>query len=490
MCGAPGRPIVPSRGLRVLLCRMLIPIAATASAAALGAWAYGTYGPNGSLFGRAVGRGPTRERVAYLTFDDGPNPGATEPILGTLACRPRRSVRACAASSDRVPSSCCTTAMATIREATGAVPRPRSRGSSRMRGPRDIPCARSESWSCEVPGGAVARMAARPGGRRPGAQVLHRLPVAGDLRGAAGRRSVAPRRRVGGEPLVARGQGVGLAPHSEARRAPQLARGPGGQPGGRGGERPVRRGGGRGRARAPDRTAGRGAGGRRGVVGRVDPRGGGAGPRLVSRDGAERAAARAVAAGSTDRGGAGARGGAVARVGTRLGVACRPVAGIAPVAARRAANHGSGRSLAVADGLCALQLGRPVGHVSPRAASHPRAGVAGRFVHRPHRREPGWAAAAYAREHRRHPSGAGCGPVAVRRGARERGRGRVGAARPTGTARAVPGGDGDGLAGAPARMCARLKSDGEREKRVTRLPHGRLLSARVPHIPDAGGGRA
>src|SRR5256886_1365358 len=176
-------------------------------------------------------------------------------------------------------------------------------------------------------------MAARPGGRRPGAQVLHRLPVAGDLRGAAGRRSVAPRRRAGGESLVARGQGVGLASDPEARRAPQLARGPGGQPGGRGGERPVRRGGGRGRARAPDRAAGRGAGGRRGVVGRVDPRGGGAGPRLVSRDGAERAAARALAAGRTDRGGPGARGGAVARVGARLGGARRPAAGIATVAA-------------------------------------------------------------------------------------------------------------------------------------------------------------
>src|SRR5438132_10663025 len=85
MCGAPGRPIVPSRGLRVYYARMLIPIAATASAAALGAWAYGTYRPNDPLFGRAVGRGPTRERVAYLTFDDGPNPGATEPILETLA---------------------------------------------------------------------------------------------------------------------------------------------------------------------------------------------------------------------------------------------------------------------------------------------------------------------------------------------------------------------------------------------------------------------
>src|SRR5437016_9808930 len=85
MCGAPGRPIVPSRGLRVYYARMLIPIAATAGAAALGAWAYGTYEPNSPLFGRAVGRGPTRERVAYLTFDDGPNPGATGAILDALA---------------------------------------------------------------------------------------------------------------------------------------------------------------------------------------------------------------------------------------------------------------------------------------------------------------------------------------------------------------------------------------------------------------------
>src|SRR5207253_201763 len=64
---------------------MLIPIAATASAAALGAWAYGTYEPNSPLFGRAVGRGPTRDRVAYLTFDDGPNAGATGAILDALA---------------------------------------------------------------------------------------------------------------------------------------------------------------------------------------------------------------------------------------------------------------------------------------------------------------------------------------------------------------------------------------------------------------------
>jgi len=62
---------------------LLLPLAATG--AGLGAWAYGTYEPNSPLFGRVVGRGPTRERVVYLTFDDGPNPGATDPILETLA---------------------------------------------------------------------------------------------------------------------------------------------------------------------------------------------------------------------------------------------------------------------------------------------------------------------------------------------------------------------------------------------------------------------
>src|SRR2546422_9754068 len=55
------------------------------AAAALGAWAYGTYEPNSPLFGRAIGRGSRGGLVAYLTFDDGPNAGATEPILATLA---------------------------------------------------------------------------------------------------------------------------------------------------------------------------------------------------------------------------------------------------------------------------------------------------------------------------------------------------------------------------------------------------------------------
>src|SRR5437870_12881137 len=57
----------------------------TALGATLGAWAYGTYEPNSPLFGRVIGRGPRAGRVVYLTFDDGPNPGATDPILQTLA---------------------------------------------------------------------------------------------------------------------------------------------------------------------------------------------------------------------------------------------------------------------------------------------------------------------------------------------------------------------------------------------------------------------
>src|SRR5205807_2234950 len=105
MCGAPGRPIVPSRGLRVYYAPMPLPIALPAAAAALGAWAYGTYEPNSPLFGRAVGRGPTRDRVAYLTFDDGPNAGATGAILAAhLPCAARLSqpVRRCRHSPSRL----------------------------------------------------------------------------------------------------------------------------------------------------------------------------------------------------------------------------------------------------------------------------------------------------------------------------------------------------------------------------------------------------
>ena len=81
--GPPGGLSCRPGGFVFYYARMLLPLAATA--AALGAWAYGTYEPNSPLFGRAIGRGSRAKRVAYLTFDDGPNPGATEPILETLA---------------------------------------------------------------------------------------------------------------------------------------------------------------------------------------------------------------------------------------------------------------------------------------------------------------------------------------------------------------------------------------------------------------------
>ncbi|HEV7364265.1 MAG TPA: polysaccharide deacetylase family protein [Gemmatimonadales bacterium] len=48
---------------------------------ATGLW--GAYAPNSRLFGPVVGRGP-RRRVAFLTFDDGPNPGVTERVLEVL----------------------------------------------------------------------------------------------------------------------------------------------------------------------------------------------------------------------------------------------------------------------------------------------------------------------------------------------------------------------------------------------------------------------
>ena len=51
---------------------------------ALATWARGAYAPNSSVFGPVIGRGP-REPVAFLTFDDGPNPAVTELVLDVLA---------------------------------------------------------------------------------------------------------------------------------------------------------------------------------------------------------------------------------------------------------------------------------------------------------------------------------------------------------------------------------------------------------------------
>ena len=56
--------------------------------AAVGALVHGTYHRNSPLFGEALGRLPlpaAGERIAALTFDDGPNPDATPRILDALA---------------------------------------------------------------------------------------------------------------------------------------------------------------------------------------------------------------------------------------------------------------------------------------------------------------------------------------------------------------------------------------------------------------------
>src|SRR5438128_1579679 len=65
----------------------MMGLALSAGAGLVGALAYGVYEPNAPLFGRAIGRGPRDGRRCYLTFDDGPNPSATEAILDTLSAR-------------------------------------------------------------------------------------------------------------------------------------------------------------------------------------------------------------------------------------------------------------------------------------------------------------------------------------------------------------------------------------------------------------------
>ena len=62
-----------------------IPTAVGATAA--GALALGIYYPNSWLFGGVIGHGPRNGNTAYLTFDDGPNPTATDHILETLAAQ-------------------------------------------------------------------------------------------------------------------------------------------------------------------------------------------------------------------------------------------------------------------------------------------------------------------------------------------------------------------------------------------------------------------
>ncbi len=62
---------------------MTLPLIGT-GIAALGGLAWGAYDPTSPLFGRVIGRGSKRDRVLYLTFDDGPQPPVTSHILATL----------------------------------------------------------------------------------------------------------------------------------------------------------------------------------------------------------------------------------------------------------------------------------------------------------------------------------------------------------------------------------------------------------------------
>jgi peptidoglycan/xylan/chitin deacetylase (PgdA/CDA1 family) len=61
---------------------LLTPLVLAGAAVAIGA--HGAFYRNSPVFGRALGRLPTKEKHIALTFDDGPNPAATPRILDTL----------------------------------------------------------------------------------------------------------------------------------------------------------------------------------------------------------------------------------------------------------------------------------------------------------------------------------------------------------------------------------------------------------------------
>src|SRR5256885_12561703 len=85
MCRGPRAAYRAVPGASCFISSMLaLPLAA----AALGAWAYGTYEPNSPLFGRVIGRGSRRGRGAHLTFDHGPNRRAPQPLLAPVGPPP------------------------------------------------------------------------------------------------------------------------------------------------------------------------------------------------------------------------------------------------------------------------------------------------------------------------------------------------------------------------------------------------------------------
>lgn len=62
---------------------MIVPALLGTAAGGAALLAHGALAPNSPVFGPVVGRGP-RDRALYLTFDDGPNPFATERIVRLL----------------------------------------------------------------------------------------------------------------------------------------------------------------------------------------------------------------------------------------------------------------------------------------------------------------------------------------------------------------------------------------------------------------------
>lgn len=63
---------------------MIGPVVVGGAVAAAGLVAHGAFYRNSMVFGRALGRVPTHDRVVALTFDDGPNPNATPRVLDAL----------------------------------------------------------------------------------------------------------------------------------------------------------------------------------------------------------------------------------------------------------------------------------------------------------------------------------------------------------------------------------------------------------------------
>jgi peptidoglycan/xylan/chitin deacetylase (PgdA/CDA1 family) len=61
----------------------MLEVGAAGAGLLLGTALWGVYAPNSRVFGPVIGRGPP-EPVAFLTFDDGPNPGVTDRILEIL----------------------------------------------------------------------------------------------------------------------------------------------------------------------------------------------------------------------------------------------------------------------------------------------------------------------------------------------------------------------------------------------------------------------